>query len=318
MKIVVLDGYTENPGDLSWEKLGRLGELTVYDRTDSSQIVSRIADAQIVCTNKTPVTRQTLEACGNIQFINVLATGFNVVDVDAARERGIPVSNVPAYGSEAVGQFAIAMLLAICHRVEHHSDAVHQGRWSACQDFCFWDTPQIELSGKTMGIIGFGRIGRVTGRIARALGMRVLACDAYPCAEGKAIASYASMKEVLHSSDVVALHCPLTKATHGLINRETIAQMKDGAILLNNSRGALIVEEDLASALNCGKLYAAGLDVVEEEPIRADSPLLLARNCLMTPHISWAAKESRQRLMEIAVNNVEGFLQGRPQTVVNG
>ena len=317
MKIVVLDGYTENPGDLSWEELGKLGELTVYDRTPQSEIIPRIGDAEIVITNKTPVSRETMEACPGIRYIALLATGYNVVDVAAAKERGIPVSNVPTYGTASVGQFAIALLLEICHHIAHHSQSVHEGNWSACADWCYWDYPLIELDGKTMGIIGFGRIGQTTGKIARAMGMRVLAYDSYPSETGKTIAEYVDLDTLLTASDVIALHCPLFPETEGIINRDTIAKMKDGVILLNNSRGPLVVEQDLADALNSGKVLAAGLDVVSTEPIRADNPLLTAKNCIITPHISWAAKESRQRIMDCTVSNVAAFLSGSPVNVVN-
>lgn len=317
MKIVILDGYTENPGDLSWEELGKLGDLTVYDRTPEDEIVSSIGDAEIVITNKTPLTRATLDACPNIRYIAVLATGYNVVDVAAAREKGIPVSNVPTYGTASVGQFAIAMLLEICHHVAHHSRTVYDGKWNACADWCYWDYPLIELDGKTMGIIGFGRIGQTTGKIAKAMGMKILAYDAYPSESGKAIAEYVDLDTLLAQSDVVALHCPLFPETQGIINKDTIAKMKDGVILLNNSRGPLIVEQDLADALNSGKIYAAGLDVVSTEPIRNDNPLLTAKNCIITPHISWAPKESRQRIMDCTVSNVLSFLNGAPANVVN-
>ena len=317
MKIVILDGYTENPGDLSWEELGKLGDLTVYDRTPEEEIVSRIGDAEIVITNKTPLTRATLDACPNIRYIAVLATGYNVVDIAAAKEKGIPVSNVPTYGTASVGQFAIAMLLEICHHVAHHSQTVHEGKWNACADWCYWDYPLIELDGKTIGIIGFGRIGQTTGKIAKAMGMKVLAYDSFPNESGKAIAEYVDLDTLLAQSDVVALHCPLFPETQGIINKDTIAKMKDGVILLNNSRGPLIVEQDLADALNSGKIYAAGLDVVSTEPIRNDNPLLKAKNCIITPHISWAPKESRQRIMDCTVSNVRSFLDGAPTNMVN-
>ncbi len=316
-KIVILDGYTENPGDLSWEGLAKLGALTVYERTDAKDVVARIGDAEIVYTNKTPITRETIHACPNLKFISVLATGYNIVDVAAAKERGIPVTNIPTYGTAAVGQFAIAMLLEICHHVAHHSDAVHQGRWASCPDWCFWDYPLIELAGKTMGILGFGRIGRTTGRIAKAMGMRVIAYDAHADDEGREIAEYVDLDTLLSSADVIALHCPLFPETEGIINKDNIAKMKDGVIILNNSRGPLIVEQDLCDALNAGKVYAAGLDVVSTEPIRPDNPLLGAKNCLITPHISWAPKESRQRLMDVAVSNLKAYLDGAPINVVN-
>lgn len=317
MKIVVLDGYTLNPGDLDWKGLEALGEVVVYDRTPAELVVERIGDAEAVYTNKTPITKETLEICKQVKFIGVLATGYNVVDVKAAKEKGIPVCNIPTYGTDAVGQFAIAMLLEICHHIQHHSDAVHQGRWNTNLDWCFWDYPLIELAGKTMGIIGFGRIGQCTGRIAAALGMKVVAYDAFQSESGRAIATYVTLDELLRQSDVIALHCPLFPDTQGIINRETIAKMKDGVIILNNSRGPLIVEKDLAEALQSGKVYAAGLDVVEVEPIRDDNPLLSAPNCIITPHISWAPKESRRRLMNLAVQNLQAFLKGTPQNVVN-
>lgn len=321
MKIVILDGYTENPGDLSWDALAALGELTVYDRssrTDQQEVIDRIGDAEIVITNKTPITRAVLDACPSVRFIGVLATGYNVVDTACTRERGIPVSNVPAYGTAAVGQFTIALLLEICHHVAHHSETVFAGKWEHCPDFCYWDYPLIELDGKTMGIIGFGRIGQATGRIAKALGMRVLATGSRPCPEGEAIAEYTDLDTLLANSDVIALHCPLFPETAGIINRETIAKMKDGVILLNSARGGLVVEQDLADALNSGKVAAAGLDVVSTEPIQGDNPLLKAKNCIITPHIAWGSKESRQRIMDCTVKNVQAFLAGKPVNTVNG
>lgn len=320
MKLVVLDGYTENPGDLSWDGLAALGELRVYDRTngtDPQRIIDRIGDAELVFTNKTPITRAVLEACPSIRFIGVLATGYNVVDTACARKRGIPVSNVPAYGTASVSQFSIALLLEICHHIGHHSESVRAGNWAKNPDWCYWDYPLIELEGKTMGIIGFGRIGRQEGRIARALGMEVLACDPKPCDEGRALAEYVSLDELLARSDVISLHCNLTPENEGLINADSIAKMKDGAILINNARGQLVNEADLAAALNSGKLAAAGLDVVSTEPIRPDNPLLRAKNCVLTPHISWAPKESRQRIMDCTVANARAFLAGAPQNVVN-
>ena len=321
MKIVILDGYTENPGDLSWDALAALGELTVYDRssrTDQQEVIDRIGDADIIITNKTPIPRAVLDVCPSVRFISVLATGYNVVDTACARERGIPVSNVPAYGTAAVGQFTIALLLEICHHVAHHSETVFAGKWERCPDFCYWDYPLIELDGKTMGIIGFGRIGQATGRIAKALGMRVLATGSRPCPEGETIAEYTDLDTLLTASDVIALHCPLFPETAGIINRETIAKMKDGVILLNSARGGLVVEQDLADALNSGKVAAAGLDVVSTEPIQGDNPLLKAKNCIITPHIAWGSKESRQRIMDCTVKNVNAFLAGKPVNTVNG
>lgn len=321
MKIVVLDGYTENPGDLDWEEIRRLGtDFRVYDRTknDPRLILERIREAEAVYTNKTPLEREVLLKARNLRFIGVLATGFNIVDLEAAKERGITVCNIPSYGTEAVGQFAIALLLEICHHIGHHDRAVHEGRWSESPDWCFWDYPLIELSGKTMGIIGFGRIGQCTGRIAQALGMRVLACDRY---QNPALVSetcrYGSLEEVLAGSDVIALHCPLTADTEKIINKENIRKMKDGVILINNSRGALVDEEALCKALRSGKVAAAGLDVVSSEPISADNPLLSAPHCIITPHISWASRESRARLMGIAAENLRAFQAGNPQNVVS-
>ncbi len=318
MKIVILDSYTENPGDLSWDGIARLGELTVYDRSAPEDVIRRIGDAEVVFTNKTPITREVLDACPSIRFISVLATGYNCVDYVYAKEKGIPVTNIPAYGTDSVGQFAIALLLEICHHIGHHSDTVRAGKWTSSPDFCYWDYPLIELAGKTMGIIGFGRIGQVVGRVAKALGMRVLAFSRSESESGRAIAdAYVDLDTLLRESDVVSLHCPLFPETEGIINRDTIAKMKDGAILINNSRGQLVVEQDLADALNSGKLAAAGLDVVSVEPIRADNPLLGAKNCIITPHISWAAKEARERIMQMAEKNLQAYLDGSPINVVN-
>lgn len=320
MKIVVLDGYTENPGDLSWEGLEKLGELTVYDRTsltDEQETIDRIGDAEIVFTNKTPITKKVLDACPSVRFISVLATGYNVVDVAAAKEKGIPVSNVPTYGTASVSQYSIALLLEICHHIGHHSESVHNGNWASCVDWCYWDYPLIELEGKTIGIIGFGRIGQQEGRIAKALGMNVIAYDVYPNDSGREIGTYVELDELYAKADVITLHANLTAENTGMINRESIAKMKDGVILINNARGQLINEQDVADALNSGKIAAAGLDVVYTEPIREDNPLLGAKNCIITPHISWAPKESRQRIMDCSVANAESFLNGEPQNVVN-
>ncbi|MGE4455213.1 MAG: D-2-hydroxyacid dehydrogenase, partial [Sphaerochaeta sp.] len=315
-KIVILDGYTENPGDLSWDGFREMGEVVVYDRTPSDAIADRIADADIVITNKTPLSRETILSSGKMRYIGVLATGYNVVDIQAATEQGVLVTNIPTYGTDAVAQFVFALLLEICHHVQNHSDAVKKGKWSSSPDFCFWDYPLIELAGKTMGIIGYGRIGQATARIAKAFGMRVIAYDAFQDPALKE--SYVTLDTLLGESDVISLHCPLFPETKGMINKQSIAKMKDGVILINNSRGPLIVEQDLADALNSGKIAAAGVDVVSSEPIREDNPLLTAKNCLITPHISWAPKESRQRLMDIALANVRAFLTGEPENVVNG
>ena len=320
MKIVVLDGYTENPGDLSWGRLEELGEFIVYDRsslTDEDEAIARIGEAEIVITNKTPITKRVLDSCPSSRYIGVLATGYNVVDYAYAAKKGIPVTNVPGYGTDTVAQFTFALLLEICHHVAHHSEAVHAGRWEQSPDFCFCDYPQIELAGKTIGIIGFGRIGQKVGTIAKAFGMKVLAHSPHEYESGKAIGTYVNLDTLLAESDVISLHCPLFPETEGIINQATIAKMKDGVILLNNGRGPLVVEQDLADALNSGKIQAAAVDVVSAEPIKGDNPLLTAKNCFITPHIAWATKEARQRIMDCAVNNVKAFLSGAPENVVN-
>lgn len=317
MKIVILDGYTENPGDLSWEGFEKLGEVTVYDRTPAEKVVERIGDAEAVITNKTPLTKEVFEACPQIQYVGMLATGYNVVDVEAAAKRGIPVCNIPTYGTAAVAQMTLALLLEACQHVGAHSDAVKAGEWTKSVDWCFWKYPLIELAGKTMGIIGFGRIGQAVGILAKAFGMRVLAYDGFPTQEGRKIADYVELDELFAASDVISLHCPLFDSTRGIINKESIHKMKDGVIILNTSRGPLIVEEDLAVALNNGKVYAACCDVVSTEPVEADNPLLGCSNSILTPHIAWAPKESRQRLMDIAVSNLAEFLAGRTVNAVN-
>ena len=318
MKMVVLDGYTENPGDLSWDCLQEFGELTVYDRTGSEdEVIARIGEAEVVFVNKVPITKRVLEECPNIKFISVLATGYNVIDIKSAAEKGIVVSNIPSYGTAAVAQFAIALLLELCGHAGHHDQAVHQGKWAACGDWCFWDYPMIELAGKTMGIIGFGRIGQAVGRIAAALGMEVIAYNRSRSESGARIAQYVELDELLARSDVISLHCPAFPETVNLINKDTIAKMKDGVMLINNSRGALVVEQDLADALNAGKVAAAAVDVVRGEPISQDNPLLHAKNCLITPHISWAPRDSRQRIMDCTEANIRAFLAGKPQNVVN-
>ena len=319
MDIVILDGYTENPGDLSWEGFAELGTLTVYDRTpkQEDEILRRVGDAEIVITNKTPITAGIIARAPKLRYIGLLSTGYNVVDCAAARERGIPVTNIPSYGTDAVAQAAMALLLEITNQVGHHSAAVHQGRWANCDDFCFWDRPLMELAGKTLGIVGFGRIGQALGRITRAFGMEVLAAGSRPTQEGRAIAEYVSLDDLFARADVISLHCPLFPETERMINKHSIAAMKDGVILLNTGRGQLICEPALAEALHSGKIRAAGLDVLSQEPPAADNPLLTAPNCFITPHIAWAARESRQRLMHTAVDNLRQFLAGTPVNVVN-
>ena len=321
MKIVILDGYTENPGDLSWEGFEALGELTVYDRVEDTRtenVKRLIGDAELVITNKCPITRELLEACPQIRYIGVLATGYNVVDVDAAREKGIPVTNIPGYGTTTVAQYTFALLLELCCHVGHHSQEVKKGRWAAGKDFCFWDYPMMELGGKTMGLIGFGRIGQAVAKLAEAFGMQVLVYSRTGRPELETGACrFVDLEELLAKSDVISLHCPLFPETKGIINAETIAKMKEGVLLINTARGPLIEEAALAEALKNGKVAAAALDVMGQEPVNGDNPLLALDNCLITPHIAWAAKEARERLMDIAVNNLKGFLSGEPQNVVN-
>ncbi len=316
MKIVILDHPRENPGEMDWSAYEAYGEVTKYAQTNPEDVAARIGDAEVAFLNKTVVTAEALRQCKNLKFLSVIATGYNTVDVNAAAELGISVSNVPSYGTEAIAQHVIALLLEITNHVAHHDAQVRLGRRNTDKDWCFWDYSPIELEGKTMGIVGLGRIGQVTARVAKAFGMEVLAHDSF---QNPALGyEYVSLDDLLARSDVVALHCPLFPETENLINKHTIAKMKDGAILLNNSRGALVVEEDLAQALNSGKLYAAGLDAVRNEPISGENPLLTAKNCFITPHISWAAKECRQRLLDYALDNLKCYLAGTPTNIVNG
>ena len=318
-KIVILDGYTENPGDLSWDGFRQFGEVTVYDRTPSELVCTRMADAEVVFTNKTVITREMIESNPKLRFIGTLSTGYNTVDLDAANERKIPVSNIPNYSTQAVAQLTMALLLEICHHVGAHSKQVMEGKWSECPDFCFWSYPTMELTGKTIGIIGFGSIGQAVAHLAVAFGMEVVAYGHHGIKEellGAHMKSV-SLEEVYQTADIISLHCPLTKENQAMINKDSIAKMKDGVILLNTARGPLICEQDLADALSFGKVSYAAMDVVEHEPIPKDSPLLTAPNVFITPHIAWAAKETRQRLMDIAVANLEAYVQGKPIHVVN-
>ena len=320
MKIVVLDGYAENPGDISWAPLEALGAVTVYDRTsltESPLIAERIGDAEIAVTNKTPITRAVIDACPNLRAIAVLATGYNVVDTAYARTKDIPVMNVPVYGTDNVAQYAIALLLEACSQVGHHDRSVHAGEWTRSIDFCYWQKPLIEVSGKTAGIIGFGRIGQAVARILSAMNVHVLAYSRSERAEGRALADYVPLDTLFQKSDVIFLHCPLTPETDGIINAANIAKMKDGVIIINNGRGQLIVEEDLAAALTRGKVAYAAVDVASTEPIAAENPLLHAPNCIITPHISWATKEARARIMQMTADNVRAFMEGKPTNVVN-
>lgn len=317
MKIVILDGYAVNPGDLSWDCLNKFGSVTVYERTPNDEIIPRIGDAEIILTNKTPITAQTLNACPTVRLICVLATGYNVVDCEAAKNHSVCVCNVPGYSTNSVAQFTFSLLLELCNRVGHHSDVVLDGKWSACNDFCFWDYPQIELAGKTLGIIGFGNIGRAVGKIAKAMGMHVLAYNRSRHPEGELIGEYVDLDTLLSKSDIVSLHCPLTAETAGMINKDTLAKMKDGAFLINTARGPLIDEAAVAEALCTGKLRGAAVDVVSYEPIRKENPLLASPNCIITPHIAWAPTEARQRILEITCKSIHGYLSGNPVNVVN-
>jgi glycerate dehydrogenase len=318
MKIVVLDGYTLNPGDLSWEELGSWESWSFMTEPAAADVVERCRDAAIVFTNKVPVTEEAINQLGSLKYIGVLATGYNIVNTDAARARGIIVSNVPGYGTASVAQMTVALLLELCQHVQHHSEAVKNGRWSESEDFCFWDFPLIELSGKTMGIIGFGTIGQQVAGVARALGMQVIANSRHRNA-GQLTEGYrwAGIDELLEQSDVVSIHCPLSPETKGLINKDSLLRMKRSAFLLNTSRGPIIVDQDLADALNAGTIAGAGIDVLSVEPPQKDNPLFKAKNCIITPHIAWATKEARARLMGIAIGNLQAFLAGKPVNVVN-
>lgn len=314
MKIVILDGNALNPGDLSWEWLKEFGSYTFYERSfGQAQIIERIGDADVILLNKTPITEDVLNSCPNLKLICVLATGYNVVDCKAAAARNIPVCNVPGYGTNAVAQFTFALLLELCNHVGLHSDSVHSGEWTRCPDFCYWKTPQMELYGKTFGIIGYGTIGRAVGKIAEAMGMHVLAYSRTHY-EGT---DYVSLDELLARSDIVSLHAPLFEETRHIINRETIAKMKDGAILINTARGPLIDEAAVAEALHSGKLRGAAMDVVDEEPIPATSRLLSAPNCIITPHMAWAPLEARQRILDITAKSIRAFLRNEKENVVN-
>jgi glycerate dehydrogenase len=316
MKMVVLDGYTLNPGDLSWGDLARLGELIVYDRTPDELVYERAKDAKVVFTNKTPIRAQDLDRLKQLRYIGVLATGYDVVDIAYAAKKGIVVTNIPTYGTFSVAQAVFALLLAKCNHVKEHDDLVKQGAWSASKDWCFWEYPLTELADKKMGIIGFGRIGQQTAMVANALGMQVLAYDEFHI-EGLSLDfRYVGLDELFAQADVISLHSPLTPKTKGIINRDSIAKMKDSAILINTARGQLIVDDDLAEALNDGKIAGACLDVLSVEPSARDNPLLSAKNCLITPHISWATKEARTRIMKLAVDNLLAYLDNKPTNVV--
>ena len=316
MKIVVLDGYTLNPGDLSWSEMESLGECTVFDRTAPEERLERARDAEVILTNKVILDRELLGNLPKLRFVCVSATGFNVVDTHAARERGIPVSNVPVYGTDSVAEMTMALLLELCRHVGDASRRVREGKWAGSADWCYWDEPHIEIHGRELGVIGFGRIGSRVAELARAFGMNVSACDS----AGIPFPSFVQPRELdglFASADVVSLHCPLTPDTQGIVNARTLALMKPGAFLINTARGGLVAEDDLARALNEGRIAGAALDVLSSEPPHLDNPLPTARNCIVTPHVSWATLSARRRLMSVVVSNVRAFLEGKPQNVVN-
>ena len=317
MKLINLDASALNPGDLSWDVLNQFGEVTLYERTDSeAEAIERIGDHDIILVNKVPITENILNACPNIKMISVQATGYNIVDTAACAKRGIPVCNVPDYGTAAVAQFTLALMLELCHRIGYHDAAVHLGKWCASPTFCFWDTPQMELGGKTLGIIGFGRIGQATAKLAQAFGMKVIAYSRSR-KETDLDVEYVDMDTLLAKSDFVSLHCPLFAENTKMVNGEFISRMKDGAFLINTARGGLLDEQAVADALTSGKLAGAAVDVVTEEPMKTYNPLLKCPNCIITPHIAWAPKESRQRLLDCCVENIRAFIGGNPRNVVN-
>jgi glycerate dehydrogenase len=318
MKIVVLDGYTLNPGDLSWDNLNQLGEVTVYDRTPADLIVERSKDAQVLLTNKTSLDAATINRLPNLKYIGVLATGYNIIDTAVCKDKGVVVSNVPGYGTAAVGQFVFALLLELCLHVQKHSDAVRDGKWAKSADFSFWDYPLIELAGKTLGIIGFGTIGQKVADIAAAFDMNVIAYSRTQTDQShRKHFMWVQLDELLRLSDMISIHCPLTPETKGLINTENLLKMKPSAFLVNTSRGPIVNDADLANALNSDVIAGAGIDVLSKEPPEADNPLFTAKNCIITPHIAWAAIEARARLMDAVVNNLKAFINNEPVNVVN-
>lgn len=320
MKAVILDGYTINPGDLSWQKLVEMVELEAHDYTpptDRSETIKRIGDADILLTSKSIIDEEVFANCPNLKILSVLATGYNVVDIEAARKHNVIVSNVPAYSTDTVAQHTIALLLEICNNAGHHAKTVKEGRWAKSRDFCYWDFPVMELAGKTMGIAGFGNIGQKVADIAAALGMKVIVYNSHRVGEKNKLGEYVSLDKFLSESDVISLHCPMTNETKEFICKENIAKMKDGVIILNTSRGQLINDEDLKEALESGKVGAAGLDVVSVEPMKEDNPLLKAKNIFITPHIAWASKEARQRLIDVTAANIKAFIEEKPINVVS-
>ena len=318
MKIVILDGYTLNPGDLSWDELKKLGDVVIHDRTPADKVVERAKDAEIVFTNKTPIGEEALNQLPSLKYIGVLATGYNIVNTDVAKAKGIIVANVPGYGTTSVVQLTFALLLELCLHVQRHSDSVMEGKWAKSADWCYWDYPLVELSGKTIGIIGFGRIGQQVGDVATAFGMNIIGNSRnWTNQSQRPNFKWAEIPELLVQSDVVSIHCPLFPETKGLINKESLRSMKRSAFLLNTSRGPIIVDEDLADALNNDVIAGAGIDVLSAEPPSQENPLFTAKNCIITPHIAWATKEARARLLDATVSNLSAFLQGNPVNVVN-
>lgn len=311
MKIVALDGYAANPGDLSWDELKALGECVIYDRTAPEEVLERAADAEVVLTNKVVITAEMMAALPQLKYIGVMATGYNIVDIDAARERGIVVTNIPSYSTDSVAQMVFAHILNIAQQVQHHSEAVHQGRWTASKDFCFWDTPLIELRGKKIGIVGLGHTGYTTARIAIGFGMEVYAYTSKSSFQLPPEIKKMELDQLFSECDIISLHCLLTDKTRELVNAARLKLMKPTAILINTGRGQLVNEQDLADALNNGQIYAAGLDVLSQEPPKADNPLLTARNCYITPHIAWASAAARERLMGILLDNLKGYMEGK-------
>lgn len=317
MKIVVLDGYALNPGDLTWERFKAFGEIVIHERSAHSEILPRAAGAHVLFTNKTPIREDVINALPDLRFIGVLATGYNIIDINAATRRGIVVSNIPDYGSYSVAQLTMALLLELCHHVQRHSDSVHEGKWASSKDWCYWDFPLVELAGKTMGIIGFGSIGKKVADMATSFGMHVLGTARTKTAQShRKNFRWTDIPDLLEQSDVVSIHCPLTPETKGLINSQSLRTMKRSAFILNTSRGPIVVDEDLAEALNSDVIAGAGIDVLSVEPPHKDNPLLRAKNCIITPHIAWATKEARSRLMDMAASNLAAFVEGKPVNVV--
>lgn len=318
MKIVILDGYTLNPGDLSWDELKKFGEVVIFDRTPADKVAERGEGASVLITNKTPIGEDVFNQLTELKYIGVTATGYNIVNTAAAKTRGVVVTNVPGYGTASVVQLTFALLLELCLHVQRHSDAVKEGRWAASADFCFWDFPLMELAGKTMGIIGFGNIGQQAGDVATAFGMQIIGNSRTETDQShRKNFKWASVPELLQQSDVVSIHCPLFAETTGLINKESLQMMKSTAFLINTSRGPIIIEQDLADALNNGIIGGAGIDVLSAEPPLKDNPLFTAKNCIITPHIAWATKEARARLMKSTAANLAAFLEGNPINIVN-